>query len=186
VVTKQQTLSVWTITPQIMWRCFCVKNVLVDVKDKWKRFIFENVLDEELSPIVKESWIRSKKWQVDPFQPYGHIKKIDMEQYKSLIEWAMPFMEGLYSIVKGSGFLVILCNEKGQLLKSIGDLETLSMAEKIGFVEGLIGANKAWEPIIYQTDPISFNNSLTKMNKNIQCKPQRLLREYRLLGFFIK
>jgi hypothetical protein len=60
------------------------------------------------------------------------------------------------------------------------------MAEKIGFVEGLIGANKAWEPIIYQTDPISFNNSLTKMNKNIQCKPQRLLREYRLLGFFIK
>jgi sigma-54 dependent transcriptional regulator, acetoin dehydrogenase operon transcriptional activator AcoR len=31
---------------------------------------------------------------------------------------------------------VILCNEKGQLLKSIGDLETLSMAEKIGFVEG--------------------------------------------------
>lgn len=45
-------------------------------------------------------------------------------------------MEGLYSIVKGSGFLVILCNEKGQLLKSIGDADTLKMAADIQFVEG--------------------------------------------------
>jgi sigma-54 dependent transcriptional regulator, acetoin dehydrogenase operon transcriptional activator AcoR len=107
-----------------------------DVKEMWKRFIFNNELDERLSPIVKDSWIRSKKWNVDPFQPYGQIKKIETERYKNLIDWAMPLMEGLYSIVKGSGFLVILCNEKGQLLKSIGDLDTLEMAAKIGFVEG--------------------------------------------------
>ncbi|MGG3989400.1 sigma-54-dependent Fis family transcriptional regulator [Bacillus smithii] len=106
------------------------------VKELWKRFIFENELDDELSPIVKESWIRSKKWKVNPFQAFGPIKKIEIERYQSLIDWAMPLMEGLYSIVKGSGFLVILCNEKGQLLKSIGDPDTLLMAEQIGFVEG--------------------------------------------------
>ncbi|RAK18243.1 PAS domain S-box-containing protein [Anoxybacillus vitaminiphilus] len=107
-----------------------------DVKEMWKRFIFENELAAELSPIVKDSWIRSKKWKVDPFQPYGHIKKIETERYKKLIDWSTPLMEGLYSIVKGSGFLVILCNEKGQLLKSIGDPDTLAKAAQIGFVEG--------------------------------------------------
>lgn len=107
-----------------------------DVKKMWKRFIFENELTDKLSPIVKDSWIRSNQWKVDPFQPYGHIKKIQMERYKSLIDWSAPLMEGLYSIVKGSGFLVILCNEKGQLLKSIGDPNTLEKAAQIGFVEG--------------------------------------------------
>jgi sigma-54 dependent transcriptional regulator, acetoin dehydrogenase operon transcriptional activator AcoR len=117
-------------------RCFCVNGLQEDVKEMWKRFIFKNELSEELSPIVKESWIRSNKRKVDPFQPYGHIKKIEMKWYKSLIDWALPLMEGLYSIVKGSGFLVILCNEKGQLLKSIGDPDTLEKAAQIGFVEG--------------------------------------------------
>lgn len=60
-----------------MWRrCFGVNSRREDVKEMWKRFIFENELDEKLSPIVKDSWIRSKKWKVDPFQPYGHIKKL--------------------------------------------------------------------------------------------------------------
>ncbi|MBB5323513.1 transcriptional regulator of acetoin/glycerol metabolism [Anoxybacillus tepidamans] len=106
------------------------------VKEMWKRFIFQDEIDERLSPIIRDSWIRSKKWEVDPFQRHGCIKKIEAERYKNLIDWSMPLMEGLYSIVKGSGFLVILCNEKGQLLKSIGDADTLLMADKIGFVEG--------------------------------------------------
>ncbi|MCZ0756556.1 sigma-54-dependent Fis family transcriptional regulator [Anoxybacillus sp. J5B_2022] len=106
------------------------------VKEMWKRFIFQNEIDERLSPMIRDSWIRSKKWEVDPFQRHGRIKKIEAERYKNLIDWSMPLMEGLYSIVKGSGFLVILCNEKGQLLKSIGDADTLLMADKIGFVEG--------------------------------------------------
>lgn len=46
------------------------------VKQCWKRFIFENKLDEKLSPIVKDSWIRSKEMEVDPFQRYGQIKKL--------------------------------------------------------------------------------------------------------------
>lgn len=120
----------------MLWRCFCVKSGREGVKEMWKRFIFQNEIDERLSPIIRDSWIRSKKWKVDPFQRHGRIKKIEAERYKNLIDWSMPLMEGLYSIVKGSGFLVILCNEKGQLLKSIGDSDTLLMADKIGFIEG--------------------------------------------------
>nr|WP_044895326.1 sigma-54-dependent Fis family transcriptional regulator [Bacillus alveayuensis] len=125
-----------------------------DVKEMWKRFIFKNELDEKLSPIVKDSWIRSKKWRVNPFQPYGQVKKIDLERYKTLIDWSVPLMEGLYSIVKGSGFLVMLCNEKGQLLKSIGDPDTQSMANQIAFVEGadwseqVIGTNAIGTSIV--------------------------------------
>ncbi|KAF0996101.1 hypothetical protein BJQ97_02764 [Geobacillus sp. TFV-3] len=91
------------------------------VKSMWEKFVFHNELDPDLPPMIRDSWLRSKKAMVDPFRPYGWIKEIDNEKYRSLIDWSLPLMEGLYSIVKGSGFLVILCNENGQLLLSIGD-----------------------------------------------------------------
>jgi sigma-54 dependent transcriptional regulator, acetoin dehydrogenase operon transcriptional activator AcoR len=45
-------------------------------------------------------------------------------------------MENLYSFVKGSGFLVILCTENGFLIKVIGDDEPLGNARSIDFIEG--------------------------------------------------
>ncbi|KLR75418.1 MULTISPECIES: sigma-54-dependent Fis family transcriptional regulator [Geobacillus] len=106
------------------------------VKIMWEKFVFHNELDPDLPPMIRDSWLRSKKAMVDPFRPYGWIKEIDNEKYRSLIDWSLPLMEGLYSIVKGSGFLVILCNENGQLLLSIGDREPLARAEEIGFIAG--------------------------------------------------
>lgn len=119
-----------------------------DVQDKellhhmWEMFVREGKLHSMVEPIVKESWKRSKQYNVDPFQTSGkqHLSEQGLKQLiekkKELIQITLPLMNTLYSLVKGSGFLVILCNERGYLLKVIGDKKPLKDAEKIQFIEG--------------------------------------------------
>jgi sigma-54 dependent transcriptional regulator, acetoin dehydrogenase operon transcriptional activator AcoR len=109
---------------------------LKDYKENWEQFIFEDYIKPNINPIVKLSWLRSKRMGIDPFRTYGKIKPFDYEKYKELINIATPLTEGLFSIVEGSGFMVIICNEQGQLLKVIGDTDPLNHAKRMGFIEG--------------------------------------------------
>ncbi|PLR79169.1 sigma-54-dependent Fis family transcriptional regulator [Bacillus sp. V3-13] len=108
----------------------------------WEMFVKEGKLHSDLDPVVKSSWLRSKINKVDPFQDSGteklsdHELKLLAEKKKELIQISLPLMNTLHSLVKGSGFLVILCDENGYLLKVIGDRKPLVAAEKIQFVEG--------------------------------------------------
>ncbi|WCK56893.1 sigma-54-dependent Fis family transcriptional regulator [Aneurinibacillus sp. Ricciae_BoGa-3] len=108
----------------------------------WKGFIFEKNLDPELNPIIKESWQRSLFYEVDPYKRKGErtLTYFELEQLKKdrgdFYSIALAVMENLYSFVKGSGFLVILCTENGFLIKVIGDEEPLRNARSIDFVEG--------------------------------------------------
>ncbi len=100
--------------------------------------MIDGQLDDRLDRIVQDSWQRSKRYQVDPFQPKGKLagNKVLSEKQLQLIEIASPLMEGLYSIVKGSGFLVILCDGDGILAKVIGDDNVKREGESILFMEG--------------------------------------------------
>lgn len=109
---------------------------LKDYKENWEQFIYKDYIKPNINPIVKLSWLRSKRMGIDPFRTYGKIKPFDYEKYKELINIATPLTEGLYSIVEGSGFMVIICNEQGQLLKVIGDKDPLNHAKRMGFIEG--------------------------------------------------
>nr|WP_027415948.1 sigma-54-dependent Fis family transcriptional regulator [Aneurinibacillus terranovensis] len=108
----------------------------------WKRLIYVKKIDPKLDPLVKESWQRSLFYEVDPFQKKGkriltcsQLKQIKKEN-DEFFSISLSVMESLYSFVKGSGFLVILCNENGFLIKVIGDEEPLEHARSIDFVEG--------------------------------------------------
>lgn len=108
----------------------------------WELFVKEEVLHPNLEPVIKNSWLRSKQNLVDPLRTTGAEKLTDQQlerllrQKRELIEISLPLMETLYSLVKGSGFLVVLCDEKGYLLKVIGDQEPIEDAEEIQFVNG--------------------------------------------------
>lgn len=112
------------------------------LKVAWENFMFHHQLDPNLNELVKQSWIRSISYKVDCLQsegpvviPSGKLAEIVREK-QDLLAISLPLMESLYSFVKGSGFLVILCDENGHLLKVIGDETTLRQAEEIRFVEG--------------------------------------------------
>jgi transcriptional regulator of acetoin/glycerol metabolism len=124
-------------------------KVKEQLSDMWEMFVKDGILHPELDPIVKNSWLRSKQYKVNPFQTTGKEKlseqdlQILLSNKKELIEISLPLINTLYSLVKGSGFLVTLCNENGYLLIVLGDKEPLENAEKIQFVKGANWSEKA-------------------------------------------
>ncbi len=119
------------------------------LKVQWDRFITKNEIDPALDDVVKQSWLRSVSYGVNPLQKTGEacISRNELEsrlmKKDDLLQFSIPLMESLYTLVQGSGFLVILCDEEGFLLKVKGDSNTLSDAQKMNFKEGFSWSEKA-------------------------------------------
>jgi sigma-54 dependent transcriptional regulator, acetoin dehydrogenase operon transcriptional activator AcoR len=109
-------------------------------KVMWKNFVMDGRDYNELDPLVKKMWGRSRKKGVNPFQNKGEIdlKRLNesLNTNRNLVEFSIPLMEKLYNFVKGSGFLVNLCDKDGLILKVIGDRDIVKEAKMIDFVEG--------------------------------------------------
>lgn len=101
---------------------------------------------------ILESWQRSKNSNVN----YNFITKKVLspqelgERIKKralLYDTASPIMESLYNFVCGSGFMILLSDEEGYVLKIIGDAAIVNLARQNLLVEGctrnekIIGTN---------------------------------------------
>ncbi len=112
------------------------------LKSSWEHFIYHRCLDVDVDPIILASWQRAKAYGVNPEQKQGqhglNQRELQKLQYisREIIMTSLSLMEQLYELVKGSGFMVTLCDPNGILIKVIGDQVILQEAEKILFVEG--------------------------------------------------
>lgn len=112
------------------------------IEEAWQKFIEEDiVIENNLRNVIIESWQRCKEYQVNPFSGRGsHIADKTLQRIRkanqNLIRIAQPFMEELAEIVKDSGFVVVLTDNKGMIMESTGDKQTLSNAEKLKFTPG--------------------------------------------------
>lgn len=81
----------------------------------------------KVRPQIAESWLRCQRAGVNPHNTTVHrsLNKEDIQRVlkdkEQLIKVAKPFMENLYKVVKGSGFVVVLTNEKGYILELFCD-----------------------------------------------------------------
>lgn len=84
-----------------------------------------------------------------------------LEKNKELIIAALPFIDQLYSFVKGSSFFTILTDAKGCILNVIGDEEILSEAFKFKMIPGAymndenIGTN-AMAIVVNEGEPVQI------------------------------
>lgn len=83
------------------------------------------------SPEVYQSWKRSLAYGLDPSVQNIKMlspKELDdrLQKNQGLINVASSFMEYLHSMVKGSGYVIMLADADGYILKLIGDPDTLS------------------------------------------------------------
>lgn len=97
--------------------------------------------------IIKESWRRCLSYGVDPYNPKIEILSSQelaerLEKNRSILEAARPFMESLYRLVAGSGFVVTLCDKDGYLLDILGDPEVLDDARHIALTRGVNWAER--------------------------------------------
>ncbi|MEH7884262.1 sigma-54-dependent Fis family transcriptional regulator [Bacillus sp. JJ1609] len=97
-------------------------------------------VDSNFSTMINQSLLRSKENNINPYMEKGKVSKelLKKSRFKNaeLIETSLPLMRDIYKIVEDTGFMVVLCDNDGLLLKTIGDEETLEKASKISFVEG--------------------------------------------------
>ncbi len=109
----------------------------------WQDFIAngkpENI---SVSPEIMDSWHRCSNANVNPYdgacqQFLSEMELNDLLARRSdLIEIARPFMLKLYEFVKGSGFIVMLADERGYIMEAFGDNDTLKQAETFNFIKG--------------------------------------------------
>lgn len=109
----------------------------------WKNFIETGKLSPGyVRPEIERSWIRCRNAQVDPFRKGSSLileaKELDELRFKKqdLIKISRPIMENLYKFVAGTGFLVLLSDERGFIMEILGDRDTWKNAQNINLISG--------------------------------------------------
>lgn len=109
----------------------------------WEDFLAQDEIDPGVvRKMVADSWRRCKNLGISPYIKKGKIilkgelllNRIKEKQ--KLIDVALGVMDNLYESVKGSGFVVILCDDQGYLLHVVGDKRVLESASNINFMPG--------------------------------------------------
>lgn len=114
----------------------------------WEHFISNDDQGFDYSfirPVIYESWLRSKHYKVNPYEKKTVLLTAEdiagrMAENSRLMQTVRPYMERLYSIVKGSGFFLLLSDSAGYVLDLIGDEEMIEQAKESLLV---VGANRA-------------------------------------------
>lgn len=114
-----------------------------EIKRAWENFVYEDVIDDIVNPIIKKSWLRCKEYNINPEGGQGKRDKNEKIQYimdknKDLLKVASPIMDNLHKFVDGSGFVIILTDCNGYIIESIGDERTKADAKKLNFCIGAL------------------------------------------------
>lgn len=111
-------------------------------KEDWKLAINHKVISKNVKRVVQESWLRCLEKNVDPFAP-TNLQVLSAQELtarwelrQELLDTCLPFIEKLYTLVKGSGSVVSLSDSEGFLLKIIGDTAAHEFGNLSNFVEG--------------------------------------------------
>lgn len=113
------------------------------MKRAWERYIYEDTIEDTVNPIIQQSWQRCKRYKLNPKAGRGRKaspEKINyiMNKNKELLMVARPIMENLHRFVLGSGFVIILTDDEGYIIESIGDKMTKDEAKRMNFCLGAL------------------------------------------------
>ena len=101
----------------------------------------EPVDTQIIKPVILESWERSRAYGVNP----QNVKKLVLSQEElrhrisqrqEVYDAAVPFLEKLYQFTSGSGFVSVLADEEGYVLKILGDYDAQKKVGDYLLVEG--------------------------------------------------
>lgn len=133
-------------------------DYLKQVRLLWNEYILNHrQFDEKLSilrPIIAESWKRCQKFGVSPtsmqdtevpYEAFVHIQK----ENNDLIRIALPYLEQLYEYMRGTNYMIQLCDMNSCVLKClsnndlVGQLVANISIQKEGYLvsEEKIGTN---------------------------------------------
>ncbi|HVO20694.1 MAG TPA: sigma-54-dependent Fis family transcriptional regulator [Anaeromyxobacter sp.] len=113
-------------------------------KRAWERYVEGDVVDQRLVRAeVANSWRRCRELHVDPLhQPDGAADQSRslqdrLYQKQQLLRVARPFLQDLSHFVSGTAFQVVLADEEGLLLESLGDAGILLRTKRVNLCPGM-------------------------------------------------
>lgn len=109
----------------------------------WEHFVTTFIIDSDIVPEeIARSWQRCHQAGIDPYNggcirvmPAADLQTL-LSKKNKLMSITRPFMENLYDFVAGSGFIVILSDENGNILDTLGDPGINKRAREINLVPG--------------------------------------------------
>ncbi|NFO11913.1 sigma-54-dependent Fis family transcriptional regulator [Clostridium botulinum] len=141
-----------------------MENYMTFIDNAWKKFIATGEVDPKVRSDIGDSWIRCRKFGVDPNNGRGSIKHHNIDELIKnnieLISVARPIMESIYSMVSGSGFALFLSDKDGYLLEIIGDQDIMERVNELNFLKG-----ELWTENIVGTNAIG---TALYLNKPVQ------------------
>lgn len=120
--------------------------VIPHAESVWKEFISSGHLNKDvLRPEIRESWKRCRKMGINPYHDSSPtvLNKSQftdlLSRKKDLLNIAIPFMKRLYDVISGSGFIVVLTDERGFILEIVStpDLKKLIEERKVNYKPGV-------------------------------------------------
>ncbi len=117
------------------------------VSNEWTNFTENGLCDEKVvRRKILDSWKRSREYGVNPYIIKNKVlSEIELEHKlknkESLIKVASPYINKIFSFVKGSGFVVYLTDEEGNILCLVGDDEMKVSADRYSSLR--VGANRS-------------------------------------------
>lgn len=110
----------------------------------WKKFIETGEISKNINPEITDAWQRCAAAGVDPVAgrsqfilDNGKMREV-LENHQELIDLARPFMNNLYKFVAGSGFIVLLCDEHGYIMTTVGDRDVNGDTDELNFQTGAL------------------------------------------------
>ncbi len=110
----------------------------------WKKFIETGEISENINPEINHAWQRCAAAGVDPLAGRSELildnakMREALENHRELIDLARPFMNNLYKFVAGSGFIVLLCDEHGYIMTTVGDTDVNGDTDELNFQTGAL------------------------------------------------
>jgi PAS domain S-box-containing protein len=137
------------------------ERAILDLEAVWTGFQATGELEPGLlEPTLEASWRRCRRAGVDPLA--GRSQEVlNPEAFtalaarkKDLIQVARPFMENLHTLVAGASFVVLLFDERGYLLETVGDpgrilaSHDLNLNRGANWAETEVGTNGAGTALV--------------------------------------
>lgn len=113
------------------------------IRHNWECFVKHGIVNEDVNPLVAESWKECRLNGVDPMGGKG--TPIDDELYASilrenqpLIEAARPMMQAVYNLVRQSHSWLVLTDSLGYIIHTVGDDDMIRLGEEHVFFLGIL------------------------------------------------
>jgi two-component system, sporulation sensor kinase E len=106
----------------------------MQMRSQWLRFIDTGEIDDSVSQVIQNSWVRSRAYGVDPFSVSPKYKsELEMshilESNERLIQVSRSIIEKVHASLGQQPYIVTLHNSEGVIIEIYGGSELLQKAE---------------------------------------------------------